>query len=235
MKRKFNKVYLLISFFIFSTLLYAGRPLTTDDAETVEKGKLELEIGYDFIQNNDDTKNQEIGISLKIGLTNWMDLGISVPFIIEESDTKMNKWGKIEIGAKFSVLKESEKRPGISLTISGTPNSKEGDTRYTINSILSKNFGKPTFHLNLGTYSLKTPGENEYLFTYSTALEYAFSERLNLCGEIVGEHNSEDPLELLIGLNYSFSENLKFGFGFAFGLNDASNDWRITTGFTFNW
>ncbi|MCM8786073.1 MAG: hypothetical protein NC827_03825 [Candidatus Omnitrophica bacterium] len=226
---------LLILFFTFCSFLYAGRPLTTDDSGTVEKGKFELEIGYDFTKNNDKAKNYEIGISLKYGITDWMDLGISAPFIIKESDLKVNEWGRIEIGTKFSILKESEKIPGISFTISGTPRSNEGDTEFSLNSIISKNFGKTTWHLNLGTYSQKTSSGSEYFFTYSTAFEYTFTEKLNLVGEIVGENNEEKPLEILFGLNYVINDYIVYDIGFSKGLNNDAFDWRITIGFTFNW
>ncbi|MFN4226705.1 MAG: hypothetical protein ACK4F0_00995 [Candidatus Ratteibacteria bacterium] len=225
----------LIFFFVFSSLLYAGRPLTTDDAYTVEKGKFELEIGYDFTENNDKTKNQEIGISLKYGLTDWLDFGISSPFLIKESDLKVNEWKRIEIGAKFSILKENEKTPGISFTISATPNPNEGDTEFSLNSILSKNFGKLIWHLNLGTYFQKTSSSSEQYFTYSTALEYPISEKLNFVSEIVGKNNDEKPLEILIGLNFTLNDYIVYDFGFSKGLNNDASNWRITTGFTFNW
>ncbi|MCM8772780.1 MAG: hypothetical protein NC922_06990 [Candidatus Omnitrophica bacterium] len=228
-----NKFLLFFSFLLFSNLLFAGRPLTTEDAETVEKGKFELEIGYDLIKNNDDTKNKELGVSLKFGLTDRMDFGISVPFIIEENSINLNKWEKPEIGIKFSILKEDTLN--ISFQFSGTPNPEEGNIKYTIKSILSKNFGKTILHFNLGLYSLKNSNESEYYLTYSSAFEYPLSEKLNLCGEIVGEKNEENPLTMLIGFNYAFSKNLKFDFGIGSGINKSAPDWKITTGLTFNW
>lgn len=236
MKKGFLKIGIIsILFFGFSKFLFAGRPLTTDDAYTVEKGKFELEIGYDIIENDDRTKNQEIGFSLKAGLTSWMDLGISTSFIYKENDEKLNEWQNMEIGAKFLILKNNEKLPKIAFTISGVPNPDEGDKRYSINSILSKEFGKTTFHLNLGTYSLKTSEKNENFLTYCCALEYSLNEKMNLCGEIVGENNEENPLEILLGANFPLNENLTIDFGFSFGLNDDSSNWRVTTGLTLNW
>jgi len=236
MKKKVFKFYgFVVSFFIFSTFLYAGRPLTTDDSETVEKGKFELEIGYDWIKNIDKTKSQEIGLSLKGGVTDWMDLGISLPYCIKEADQDVNEWGKLEIGAKFSLLKEKENTPGLAFTVSGTVSPDEGDKRYGLNLILSKNFEKLTTHLNLGIYSLKTVDKNENILTYSGAIEYSIAEKLNFVGEIVGESNEVSPFEILIGINYAFSENFTYDIGISFGLNDDTPDWRITTGITLNW
>ncbi|MCM8804742.1 MAG: transporter [Candidatus Omnitrophica bacterium] len=223
---------LLILFFTFCSFLYAGRPLTTDDAEIVEKGKFELEIGYDFIENSDKTKNQETGISLKSGLTSFMDLGVCIPFIVKENNQKINKWCNTEISTKFSIIKENEKMPGFSFTISTIPNPNQGDKRYTLNLILSKSFEKISFHLNLGKYSLK--GEQDFL-TYSSALEYKIGEKLNLVGEIVGEENDDRILGLLIGINYAFNDYLTFDFGFDKELNNKAYNFRIKTGFTLNW
>ncbi|MGB9677488.1 MAG: transporter [Candidatus Ratteibacteria bacterium] len=234
MKKKDLKIYaFVISFFFLSTFVYAGRPLTTDDAETVEKGKFELEIGYDFIKN--DKNSQELGISLKSGLTEFMDFGISAPFVIEEDGEGINEWGNAEIGAKFSILKEKENRPGFSFTVSATPNPDDGDKRYGINLILSKNFGKLTTHLNFGRYSLKTSDENEDILNYSGAFEYSINEKFNFVGEIVGENNKQNPLELLFGINYATGENLTYDIGISLGLNDDTPDYRITTGITLNW
>ncbi len=236
MKDRFFEInILLFFFFVFSSFLYSGRPLATDDAETVEKRKFELELGYDLTKNNDNTKNQEIGISLKYGITDWLDLAISAPFVIEENDLNVNEWRRIEIGAKFAIFKETDKFPGFSFTISATPNPNERDIRYNLKSILSKNFGRTNWHLNLGTYSLKTNSGNENFFTYSTAIEYEICKKLNICGEIVGEINGEKPVEILIGLNYGINDYIVFDMGFSKGLNSQTHNWRITTGFTFNW
>lgn len=218
-------------FLIFSTYIFAGRPLKTDDAETVEKGKFELEVGYDFMKN--DTNSQQVYISLKSGLTSWMDFGVVLPYTIEDEDQDINDWQNAEICAKFSILKESEKHPGIAFTISGVINPDQGDTEYALNLIISKGFGKVTTHFNFGTYSEE--GGDNYL-TYSAASEYGISEKINLVGEIVGEKNDdEEPLEMLVGLNYALNENLVFDIGISFGLNDDAPDYRITTGFTLNW
>ncbi|MCX7916645.1 MAG: hypothetical protein N2589_00735 [bacterium] len=236
MKRKFFNFCIFLTLCLgFSSILFAGRPLTTEDTETVEKGKFELEIGYNLIQNNDQTKNQEIEISLKSGITEWMDLGIVLPFIIEESDTKINEWEKIEIGTKFYIFKRDEKKTGFSLKISGSPNLKEGDKSFIINSILTKQIRKATIHLNLGTYFLKREIGTDSIFTYSGAIEYVINENLNLCGEIVCENNDENPMEILIGMNYALRENLYVDMGVGFGLNNFSYDWRITGGITLKW
>jgi cobalt/nickel transport protein len=53
------KVLLLIlpSFFLFSTSAFAVCPLPIDDARTVEKGKFQLEIGFDGLRQ--DNHNRE--------------------------------------------------------------------------------------------------------------------------------------------------------------------------------
>ena len=45
--------------FLFSSPAFAARPLTTDDAYTVEKGKFQLEAGFDFARQ--DNHDKEFG------------------------------------------------------------------------------------------------------------------------------------------------------------------------------
>ena len=46
MKETFLCMFILLALF-FSSSAFAARPLTTDDAGTVERGKFQLEVGFE--------------------------------------------------------------------------------------------------------------------------------------------------------------------------------------------
>lgn len=223
----------LILFFMVNTLSFAGRPLKTEDAEVIGKGEWEFEIGYNFIKNNDKTKNEDFEISFKTGIFNRCELGIGIPYVIKDFDEKVNEFRNFELKSKISILKKNS--IGLGVSFSFTPDGDEGDTRYSYGLILSKEIKRSNLHLNLGRFSLKTSGKNEYFLSYSGAIEFEMSDKLNFCCEIVGEKNGEDILEMLLGINYKLNKNLIFDLGLGFGLNDYSPDWRLTTGLTLNW
>lgn len=47
---------------------FAGRPLSTDDSGTIEKGKVEMKYGLDYINNTDN--ELAVNLTFTIGLSN---------------------------------------------------------------------------------------------------------------------------------------------------------------------
>ncbi|MBU2600391.1 hypothetical protein KJ849_07435 [bacterium] len=201
---------------------FAARPLTTDDAGIVEKGTFELERGYDYTKNQNNTESQTTGLSLKHGLTDRLDFGLAFPYEI-----KPNKGlGSAELGVKFSLLKEKEGLPGLSSTFS----YQVGVLAYTLNMILSKGFGSLTCHLNIGFEATGQVTERG-ITTYSGAVEYsAIKENLNLVAEVMG--NEDNLLMGLIGTNFQAFKGVTSDIGLQFGFNNDSPKSGLTIGLT---
>lgn len=220
----------ILGILFLASQCFAARPLTTDDAGTVDRGAFETEVGYDYAEYQDDGESQSIGVSLKHGLTEKFDFCVGVPYEIETEEGE--GLGGAEVGVKFALLKEKEKFPGVSLTFS----SGFGASEYALNGILTKEMGKLVVHLNLGYMATGEVGEKG-VTTYSGAIELPLGEKLVLVGEIVGEadaySNTEDPLEGLLGGNLEVLEALSFDLGIGIGFNDVSPEWRTTVGLTY--
>lgn len=212
-------VMLSLVFFIFSEV-NAARPLATDDAETVEPGIFEVELGYEFSKNKDQTQSLEF--SLKHGLSERLDLSIAFPYEIAPE----KGLGKAEVEMKFSLLKEKSSLPALSLTFAygfGTP-------EYTLNGIMTKGIGGLTVHLNLGYMTAGEAGKTGTT-TYSGAIEYNIGERFVLAAEIVGKVDGERSSEGLVGGRFSISESLAIDLGIGKGFN--SPEWKTTLGLTY--
>ncbi|UCD85879.1 MAG: hypothetical protein JSU92_06700 [Deltaproteobacteria bacterium] len=218
----------LLGILLFASPAFAARPLSTDDAGTVDRGRFETEVGYVYTEYQYTGESALLGFSLKHGLTEKFDFCVGVPYKIEPEEGL----GGAVVGVKFALLQEKENFPAVSLTFF----SGLGTSAYALNGILTKEISELAVHLNLGhvaTGYINVQG----VTTYSGAIELALGERLALVGEIVGEvdaySETDDPVEGLLGGSLGVREDLAFDFGFVFGLNDVSPDWRMTVGLTY--
>jgi len=164
---------------------FAARPLDTDDAGTVEKGKYETEVSFDYCQYRPDGVCHSPGFGLKHGLTDLFDLGLGFSHSTDkDADGNTIGWGMspLEIGFKMALLKEHQTLPDISLS-SGY---EAGNTEYGLNLIFSRGYGDLGLHYNLGYNS---PGEAMVKGSIATSIaaEYTFMEKYRLCAELNGE------------------------------------------------
>jgi len=183
MKR--TAIYLMLSVFLAAVPLFAARPLATDDTGTVEKGKTETEISFDYCQYRPDGTCQTPGMAIKHGLTERLDFGLGFSHNTDkDADGNTIGWGMspLEIGFKMALLKEHHTLPDISLSVG----YESGGTEYGMNLILSRGYGNLGLHYNLGYNS---PGEALIKGSIATSLaaEYTFAEKYRICAELKGE------------------------------------------------
>ncbi len=215
-----------LNLFLFaSSKAMAARPLTTDDAGTVDLGSFEIELGYEFSQSKDNAQIQSIGISLKHGLSERFDFGISFPYELKPK----SGLGGAEVGIKFSLLKEKN-LPATSLTFT----FGLGGSEYTLNGIMSKElFGTLSAHLNLGYVAPGIVTESG-ITTYSGAIEFPTGKNLTMVTELVGESNAEgNSWEGLIGGNLQVLRGMVLDFAIGKGFNGTSIEWKTGIGLTY--
>jgi hypothetical protein len=226
---------------------YAGRPLTTDDAWTVEKGVFQLEMGLDVARQDNHDKEYTPSLTLAYGLLDRMDLGIGIGYLFvrpEEGDNESG-FGDMQLKLKYRLADEKEWLPA--LTVSGklkipTASDKKrlgtGEADFGINAIATKNITKRlVLHANLGYTFFGEDGANNEV-NYSLGSQFVLTDKWSLVGEIVGTNNlngttGDDPLSALFGTYYLLTENLILDAGVEIGTNSAAPDYRLTAGFTF--
>ncbi|MBN3039422.1 MAG: transporter [Candidatus Omnitrophica bacterium] len=238
-------IFLIIFVVFLPVVCLAARPLSTDDAGTVEKGHFEAEAGFEYVDDADDEYN--LGFCMKYGLFSRLDIGVEVPyhFIEVSNGDDVDGIGDVSISAKLNVLEEKENIPALAISYSFKTETGDeekglssGEVDHAINAILTKELGKVVGHLNLGyTYVGLAEDENDDVFSYAIALEYPVNERLNLVGELTGETNfdgefDDNPFAGLVGFNYALSDIITFDLGFGWGISDASADFLVTSGLT---
>jgi cobalt/nickel transport protein len=238
-------LFLLLPLFP-STSLYAGRPLTTDDAWTVEKGKFQVESGLDVSRQDNHDRELKPSLTSTYGLLERMDLGVGSGYLFFHPKEGRNEDGiaDTEVKLKYRFMDETGLGPALAaagiLKIPTASKSKalgSGKADFRINTILTKNFSKRlALHLNLGYAFLGEKGADDEL-NYSLACQLILTEKWVLVGEILGinnfnGHTRDDPLSGLIGAYYAISDNLVFDAALEIGINRAAPDFRVTTGVT---
>ena len=245
------KIILLVTLclsFIFVSLSFAARPLSTDDAGVVDKGHFEVEAGLEYTNQLD--KELALSLVVKTGIFDNLDLGIEVPykFIDFGQDAKTDGFDDVKVVSKINLITEKDVLPAISVSFSFKTDSGNDDKslgtgkqEYAINTILSKSLDELILHFNFG-YVIKEnlPEQNlRDVLTYSIAVEYPLDEKLNFVAEISGENErrndfDDNPMSGLSGFNYSISENIVYDLGLGFEISEASPDFKVTTGLTFS-
>jgi len=200
--------------FFASSILFAAHPLSTDDTGIVETGKYELEIGYDNCKSGDILRNHSCGVSLKHGITEKMDIGISLPYQVEPKVAE--NFGVATLGFKFLLIKD---------IFAFSINNELGSSEYFLNGIFSKEIQPITTHINLG-YEATGDENARGEIIYSSAVEYPF-EKIDLVGEIIGGKIGFE--NWLIGLRYKLGDVTAINCGYGNGFRNT--DEKIALGF----
>jgi cobalt/nickel transport protein len=157
--KKVLPLILLICLILFSTTsVFAARPLTTDDTGTVEKGKFQLETGFDFARQDNHDKEFNPSVTLTYGLFERMDMGIGSGYLFlhPAEGKKENGLADTELKVKYRLIDEKDWMPSFAVTsklkIPTASESKglgSGKTDFGINLIFTKNLSKRWVFHNL--------------------------------------------------------------------------------------
>jgi hypothetical protein len=205
--------------------LEAGRPLNTDDTGTTAPGQSQLETGYGHARYKNQDNERELCSTFYAGLTEKMDLEITVPQAIEPE----HGLDASAVAVKCLLLKGEGKHPSFAFTFT----SSSGSSEYFLNGICTQNLGPCALHLNLGYLATGVVGARGQV-TYSSAIEYPLNDKITLVGELFGGSvwGETNPLSAQGGGSYALSDKLALDLGIGWGLTNVDADWTINTGFT---
>jgi hypothetical protein len=223
---------------------FAGRPLDTEDAPTVEKGKFSIEIGNDWLRNPDRSKSSILGGVILFGLTDNIELNIlkSTGSIVLEDISKLPCTGNSLILLKYRFKEQSGYCPSLGVDLftnlnDGSETVAPGSTEYGAVFFATREFKDFILHANLGYTSAKCKlFGKENIINYSAAFEKPLDKRWTLVGEVVGKSSraSMDEANALIGLTYKVSPGIILDVAYSRGLNEYTYRSRTTVGATIN-
>lgn len=124
---------------VLTESLFAAHPLATDDPGTVAPRRTELEINYDNAAGEPESRVHSTGVSVKHGLTGWLDAGVSLPAALssaQDAGTDTVSWG-----VKINPVKDL-----FALTVS----NDIGSRAYFFNGVVALPVEKGRAHFNAG-------------------------------------------------------------------------------------
>jgi hypothetical protein len=103
---------------LFTSSTFAARPLTTDDTGTVEKGKFQLETGFDFARQENYDKELGPSMILTYGMFERMDMGIGSGclFVHPAEGKKENAFADTEVKVKYRLMDEKDGLPSFAVS-----------------------------------------------------------------------------------------------------------------------
>jgi len=154
-----NKIFLAL-IILFALLFYTEKSqavggisntkIIVPSTETVPKNRIEIEpfFNYLFVDDNDDSRNFDLGTRVTYGLADTIEIGASIFFLtIEDSDVinTDSNFGNIETGIKWRFLDEEDNSFAYSVAYEGgitlpTAGSDEKWVFEPLGIILTKNF-----------------------------------------------------------------------------------------------
>jgi hypothetical protein len=231
----------------------AGPPLATDDAGTVDVGKVEIELnssyGYDKqTLDGSTTKTTTADGEVKITTGLYKDLGISlaIPYLFNERSnvdgdvSNIDGFGDMTLEVKYKFAELA----GINLAIKPSiimPTGKysnglsEGRWQFGSTLIATKEFaeGKYALHVNFGyehhDYRVDADLQRKNLFSGSIASEAELTKGLFAIADFglatnPDKTSNELPVYALTGLRYEINAHLDIDAGIKFGLTKPETD-----------
>lgn len=253
------KFFALILLAIPSVPAFAAHPLVSDDAGTLGKGNIQIELNGDIGTDKESdagstTKKNisQIATTFGTGVTDKVDVtvGFTRPWGSGDTDRKyFNNPGSVDlnINMKWQIYEHE----GFSIAVkpqlgySYGINVPENDysMSYSLGLIFSKEFGAFALHLNTGyTYiDYNLPSVNDInrnsIWNCSLAATYDVVKDLKLITDFGFATNSnrssnEMPAFALVGAIYNINKHIDLSTGLKTGLTKPEDDLTGTFGIT---
>ena len=249
---RYTTAALMLALFTASGAL-AGPPLATDDAGTVDVGKLEVELNGSYAHDREraagvTSKSTVSNGELKLSTGLYRDLGIAVviPYLFSARDnedgdliTENSGFADMTLELKYTFAELA----GINLTIkpaltlpTGKESLSDGHVQYCATLIATKEFadGKYAMHANLAYehhryHAHARATSHSSLWSGSIAGEAKVAKGLVVVADLgiaTNPHRGDHelPVYALTGARYEINDMLDINAGIRFGLTSPETD-----------
>ena len=223
---------------------FAGRPLLTEDAGTVERGAVEVEPAFDYTRDNNRDKYFIPSLQIAYGLTERVEIAAGLPYVFldpKEGDKKEGI-GDLYAYLKYRIWGEREIYPALTLkpflklpTASESKGLGSGEPDLGLTAAFSESFVGFNLHVD-GTYTVLGDKDVTDQFSLGLAGEFEISKGFNFVSEIrygnnFNSRHKDDPATFLAGFQAEIAGAI-FDAGLTLGLNSAAADYLLTVGVT---
>jgi len=229
---------------------FAYHPLSTDDPGTTEFRHFELEWGNDFTFPESELKDISGYVQIKAGLAKNLEFDFVQAFTYwrDESELSCSGWQDAAVALKYRFYGDGDGPFNFAVSaIFNLPSGEnkkglsEGDdiipTLYLIGTAGAERI---RLLMNFGASFYPSSSDQDPIYLYGLALEYAIKDNLALVGEIYGhsdfaKDNPNDCLEGLVGAVYSARDWLTLSGGIGLGLDEDAPDYRFRFASLIGW
>lgn len=242
-------IILASAIFCFSSgNAFASHPLISDDAGTLGKGAIQVEINGEIGSDKETiagstikTESSKFTTTFAYGLTDKLDLnfGIVRPWgSVDVDGVTSSNPGSVDfsLGVKWQVYERNgysvALKPSIGYSYAVNVPGNDYTTSYGAAVVLSKEFEPFSFHLNIAytynDYNLAGSGRNG-IWNFSGAALYEARKNMKLVADIGASSNSdrtvsEIPLFGLLGAIYTINKTIDVSVGGKIGLTKPETD-----------
>ena len=235
---------------------HCARPLITDDAGTLGKGKFQVELGSEMSDHRTDEDgvvtredSSSATATVSYGILENLDVVLGAPYqwtkVKEDGETVSdeNGFSDVTLEAKWRFFEKNgyslALKPGLSFP-TGDDKKGLGTGRVTYGMIFiaTKEMDPFTFNLNAGYRRNENDrDERKDIWGVDLAGEVQVFEPLKLVANVgvstnTDRQSSTAPAFFLGGLIYSVTENVDIDLGYKKGLNKAEADNTYIGGLT---
>ena len=215
-----------VALILTSSAVFAGRPLTIDNADPVDASMFEFELGAGY-ESDSQCNHAEIPLGLSYGLISGVQIGVAFGGQLEEREETTGKdrecgVGDLELSTKWKFFDETERLPSQALAVAvKIPTADDstglgsGETDYDLTWVASKTIGEKTgIHINTGYSWIGEPAGEEVgdAVHYGLALDYQLTESVQWVGEVFAEKElqggTQTEVQYDTGLRWSAAESL---------------------------
>ena len=217
------------------------RPSVSTPAQLPAPGQLELEFGA-LDSKLDDSRRASLPYTLKLAFTPEWGVLVEGEGLVNQTgggDPRARGLGDTTLVLKRAFLVDDATAFGLELGAK-IPTAKDsigtGKSDYSLNGIFSRDLGSVHMDINLNLTRLGAvdPGAARTEQGGALALSTPVSAVWGATAELSGtrQRGAAGTAQLLLAATYNPSKQLEIDVGLARGLNKASPDWSLFSGFT---
>lgn len=246
MKKCSFKVSLAVLLLLFTCdFAFAIRPLYTEDCWVTSPRRPVIESGVLLLSNRDNSGIRELVTSLKLALSDRLDLSIDLPYMSrgaysENYDGLADGTFKI----KYNFI-NNDNMEGYCFLLGYLLNTSDPINNFSVNHhhltsmlIYSRDLGAFNYHLNFGYTFDDVPAgqEREDFIIYNASIVKPLTEKLNIMGELQYSKSTlfeNIVTETAVGFNYKYLDDLIFDMALGCGLTEYSSSSNLAFGLTY--
>jgi hypothetical protein len=229
---------------LMATPVEAGRPLTTEDTETLAPGHVELEISLDYLRaSGTDLYLLPVG-ALNVGILPRLEGAVSAALVVSDAPGASTNAGPSDtiVRLKYRGIDETSSMPALMIAVAArlpTGDAARGlgseEVDVQMLGVAAKTLGPLTLFLNAG-YTIVTQGRRLDVVNLNAAAQIEVARAWSLVGEVVSEFAANgrvaDRVVLRAGAAYGFTERVRLDAAVGLGVTRASPDLLLTVGVT---